>query len=43
MGPYTAEGDIVAGVDYALDLDTYQVFDDMGEIFYEEDLESAGN
>ena len=43
MGPYTAEGDIVAGVDYALDLDTYQVFDDMGELFYEEGLESQHN
>lgn len=43
MGPYTEEGDIVAGVDYALDLDTYQVFDDMGELFYEEGLESEAN
>jgi DMSO/TMAO reductase YedYZ molybdopterin-dependent catalytic subunit len=40
MGPYTDDGQIVAGVDRALDLGTYRVFDDMGEIFYEEGLES---
>jgi DMSO/TMAO reductase YedYZ molybdopterin-dependent catalytic subunit len=40
MGRYTADGHILAGVDRALDLGTHRIFDKMGEIFYEEGLES---
>ena len=43
LGPYTEDGQIVPGVDWALDLDTYRTFDKMGELFYEEGLESQGS
>ncbi len=43
MGPYTTEGDITPGVDYAIDLDDYKTYDSMGEIFYEDGIESNNN
>lgn len=40
VGPYTEEGDIVAGADYALDLGEVRVHQN-GEVIYEDGLEST--
>lgn len=43
VGPYTTEGDIQPGIDYALDLDQTRRVETWGEIIYADGLEAQDN